>query len=613
MISQELEYFPKFLRSYEEMLQHFDAQLGDLPDIEKGEIFEKFSINVIPYSNLGNEFEKPKRVKKEQGHQSRDGGSDLIAHSFDGSKILCIQAKYKIHKADTLDIIINRLWDFYQKLSSEEQIDPSLSKQNKTTPLIPGLEIPGMNSSKEYYFAIITLNEIGGIIKSFENRQRPIYEKLKETNKIQIIHGHQLLDILRNAYRKSFTIPTSICLNLAEGPLKVENSSSKVYIGVVAGTELKKCYDEHGESIFFENIREFLGPKSGKKQEDREGVNRAIEKTITDEPESMLAKNNGVTFRAEKVSANGNTLNLDKASIVNGCQTTMSLVRNPSKEAKVLIKVVEIQDSGNSWNIAKSANYQNPVDLIQLDLAKYIGYQVVKRAAVTSGFSLNVPNSSSILDMMNTINQESGKYQAIYSLFVGLFSLSATNTVNNLYTKLREEVLEEFYRDPEREEVFRILAKLDQASNEGVREVESIYDSEGLDDSSLVQRFLSPEKDNYRALLTILASCACMGKNLYTPLSSYLRISQFLTDIEQVLDSDIWTFVDHFTWAFQSLVAITDATKNRNENSKELSNKVSRARFENLYDDVRRQASIEIAKAKRRKSRASETSSKKNE
>ena len=434
---------------------------------------------------------------------------------------------------------------------------------------------------------------------------------MKVENRLHIIHGHQLLDILRNAYRKSFTIPASICLNLEEGPLCVENSSGKVYIGVLAGTELKKCYDDHGESIFFENIREFLGPKSGKKQEDREGVNRAIEKTIADEPETMLAKNNGVTFRAEKVIVDGSTLQLHKASIVNGCQTTMSLVRNPKRQASVLAKVVEIADSGNSWDIAKSANYQNPVDLIQLDLAKYIRYQVVKRAAIHSGFNLDGVNSASILDIMSSINQESGKYQAIYSLFIGLFSLSATNTVNNLYTKLRGEVLEEFYNDTQKEEVFRILAKLDQVSNMGVQEVESIYDSESLDDSSLVQRFLNPQKDNYRALLTILAGCSCVGENIYDPLRDYRQIFQFLSALEHIIDTNVWSLVDYFTWSFQSIVATTDATKNRNENSKELSNKVSRVRFENLYDDVRRQASIEAARTKRKNERSREATDKK--
>jgi AIPR protein len=606
----ELEHFPQFLHSYEAMIRHFDEQLGDLQDTKKGELFEKFTLNIIPYSNLGNDFECPRRVKKEQGHQSRDDGADLIATSFDNKKILCIQASYKIHKADTLDTKITRLLDFSQKLSTKDRLDSEKPQKDFASPIIPGLIIPGEVSPKEFHYAIVTLNNIDGIIKSFENRHREIYNQLKQSDRLHVIHGNELLDILRRAYRKSFTIPTSVTLNLQEGPLCVENSSGKVYIGVIAGTELKKCYDEHGESIFFENIREFLGPKSGKKQEDREGVNRAIEKTISDEPETMLAKNNGVAFRAEKVTViDEKVLCLEKASIVNGCQTTMSLVKNPKKEAHVLVKVVEI-NSGNSWDIAKSSNYQNPVDLIQLDLAKYIRHQVVKRAAIHSGFTLEGVNSASVLEMMDSINQESGKYQAIYSLFIGFFSLLPNNTVSNLYTKLRGEILEDFYNDSSREQIFRILAKLDQASNQGVKEIEKIYSSEDLDDSSLIQRFLDLQKDNYRALLTILAACSCLGENIYDPLSNYKRIADFLSEIEHVLDTNLWSFIDYFTWSFQSLVNVTDATKNRNENSKDLSNRVSRVKFENLYDDVRRHASIDAARLKRKNVRTQEPSDK---
>ena len=604
----ELEHFPRFLHSYEEMIQHFDEQLGDLSDTKKGEYFEKFALNIIPYSNLGNDFEYPKRVKKEQEHQSRDDGADLIANSFDSKKTLCIQASYKIYKADTLDTKINRLIDFSNKLETQENLDGRRSYKDSNSPIIPGLVIPGEENLREFHYALVTLNNIDGIIKSFENRHREMYDQLKQSNRLHIIHGNGILNILRNAYRKSFTIPTSVTLELKEGPLFVENSIGKVYIGVVAGTELKKCYDEHGESIFFENIREFLGPKSGKKQEDREGVNRAIEKTISDESETMLAKNNGVAFRAEKVTVTGEKiLCLEKASIVNGCQTTMSLVKNPKEEAHVLVKVVEI-NSGSSWDIAKSSNYQNPVDLIQLDLAKFIRHQVVKKASIHQDFALEGVNSAPVLVMMDSINQESGKYQAIYSLFIGFFSLLPNNTVSNLYTKLRGEVLEDFYNDPSREKIFRVLAKLDQESNQGVEEIKKIYICDDLDDSSLTQRFLDLQKDNYRALLTILAACTCLGKNIYDPISNYEEISGFLAEVERMLDAveNRWSFIDYFTWSFQSLVNVTDATKNRNENSKDLSNRVSRVKFENLYDDVRRLASIDAARSKRKSKRIQE-------
>ena len=46
---EELKHFPEFLRTYENMVRHFDEQVGDLPDVEKGELFEKFTLDLLGY------------------------------------------------------------------------------------------------------------------------------------------------------------------------------------------------------------------------------------------------------------------------------------------------------------------------------------------------------------------------------------------------------------------------------------------------------------------------------------------------------------------------------------------------------------------------------------
>ena len=91
-------------------------------------------------------------------------------------------------------------------------------------------------------------------------------------------------------------------------------------------------------SLFFENIREFLGEK-----EDRKGeaVNKDIMRTLIDEPDRMLSRNNGITFKADKVKSNGeSSLLLDGSSIVNGCQTTMCIVNagEAARDAEIVVK-----------------------------------------------------------------------------------------------------------------------------------------------------------------------------------------------------------------------------------------------------------------------------------
>ena len=63
-----------------------------------------------------------------------------------------------------------------------------------------------------------------------------------------------------------------------------------------------------GDALFFENIRDFLGTTSGKVVTNRSTVNEEIIKTISKEPDKMLARNNGLTFRATKVDSIGRTV-----------------------------------------------------------------------------------------------------------------------------------------------------------------------------------------------------------------------------------------------------------------------------------------------------------------
>jgi hypothetical protein len=52
--------------------------------------------------------------------------------------------------------------------------------------------------------------------------------------------------------------------------------------------------------------------------------------TVSEEPESLLSRNNGIVFRAEAVTLEEpNTLALTNGSIVNGCQTEYDVCRSP--------------------------------------------------------------------------------------------------------------------------------------------------------------------------------------------------------------------------------------------------------------------------------------------
>jgi AIPR protein len=125
-------------------------------------------------------------------------------------------------------------------------------------------------------------------------------------------------------------------------------------------------------------------------------VNRAIRDTFRDNPKDFAYSNNGITLLCEKHTYTGGNheLVLENPRVVNGSQTLHSIrdVRNPSADARVMVRIVEIPPpKGDDLpaqirrrkdvisQIAVRSNQQNPIkkwDLVsnddfQLELYRY--------------------------------------------------------------------------------------------------------------------------------------------------------------------------------------------------------------------------------------------------
>jgi hypothetical protein len=172
------------------------------------------------------------------------------------------------------------------------------------------------------------------------------------------------------------TTPEKIEIEFSSEIIQFNN----VFKGIVSGEKLIEIYQEYGNSIFLDNIREFLGSESGKvnRGAGQFAVNHEISKTILENPEKFLERNNGIVIKSSKVTKlTKNKISIEKASIVNGCQTTMSLVMHKAKGCFVDVKIVQSEDS---WDIAEAANFQNEINQLDLRLAKYIRPQEIRRS-----------------------------------------------------------------------------------------------------------------------------------------------------------------------------------------------------------------------------------------
>jgi hypothetical protein len=129
------------------------------------------------------------------------------------------------------------------------------------------------------------------------------------------------------------------------------------WVGTVTAIELNRLYKKYDDRLFARNVRLYLGTRKG-------GINEQVVETAKNLPGKFWALNNGITVIADTVTQAANDtglFNLTRFSIVNGCQTTVSLSKASAPvNAKVLVRIVAASQ-GVVSDIVRFNNTQNAV------------------------------------------------------------------------------------------------------------------------------------------------------------------------------------------------------------------------------------------------------------
>jgi hypothetical protein len=132
-------------------------------------------------------------------------------------------------------------------------------------------------------------------------------------------------------------------------------------VGTVAASELARLHKKYENRLFEGNVRLFIGQRKG-------GINEKIIDTATNRSGEFWALNNGITIVAESFEGlSENKYKLRHFSIVNGCQTTVSLskaidISEDAGKSQVLVRVVGAKKTLLT-DIVRYNNTQNPVRL----------------------------------------------------------------------------------------------------------------------------------------------------------------------------------------------------------------------------------------------------------
>lgn len=142
---------------------------------------------------------------------------------------------------------------------------------------------------------------------------------------------------------------------------EIKGDFGQAVIGAVPASELARLHSSYSNQLFEGNVRLFIGERKG-------GINEKIVETAHSRPGDFWALNNGITIVADSFEPAGqNKYSLKRFSIVNGCQTTVSLSRAIEKsksasKAQVLVRIVGAKKALLT-DIVRFNNTQNPVKL----------------------------------------------------------------------------------------------------------------------------------------------------------------------------------------------------------------------------------------------------------
>ncbi|KNX38934.1 hypothetical protein VV01_20255 [Luteipulveratus halotolerans] len=561
---------PRYLRSLADFRAYLDDEFSSETSPSKGNRFVNAMLQLLPHLPQAQGFESFELSPT----VSHDGGVDISSRQNADGSVLRVQSRYKLERVDDLDSILSKFEDYDQISIDEDAGVLPLTFEGNGRPAMP-------------VYMVLTSSDVSNIAAIYESKGRSslrFYKRLKSEGRLHLVGGQAILDTLRHRFVKSSRLPNSLTLTSPKGWLRVGD----VYLGVVRGPDMVELFDQHGDGLFFENIREWLGLEEGR-------VNASITATVVDEPGRMLERNNGITIRGEAVrQTDNNTLVADRAAIINGCQTTMCIwhARPTDTELLVQIKVVQTPANEDAWTIARSSNYQNDVSQIDLELAKYLRPQLVSRAAASQGRGLESARDDSLPNLLAQLTETEVSFALTKYVFLGLFCAPPNQLFNDNYSKVRMDVLKALYAsDADVEDrLFATIFDAVEAGRNANEEAKDAYKDEAY--VSLYQRLLDSTKHKYSAYLILLAAAGALKFDLSQresdPETEAARIDGFLSDLGSLLRERKNEFTEAYLIAFKVYAASTDRSQEGDEKTAQrLSVRLQESSFSNLFRQIR--------------------------
>jgi len=173
---------------------------------------------------------------------------------------------------------------------------------------------------------------------------------------------HYHLDLLRATWEELEGVARRIPQDVIVVPdgkfLPFDGRFGKALVASVPAEEIARLHARYEDSLFDRNVRLFLGVRKG-------SVNAGIAETLKDKSDSLnfWAYNNGITVICDDFIPGATQVELKNFSIVNGCQTAVSLAHGPEENLKKISVLVRFIAASPAIvdDVIRFTNSQNPI------------------------------------------------------------------------------------------------------------------------------------------------------------------------------------------------------------------------------------------------------------
>lgn len=433
---------------YDIITNHMNRLKREHPELRSYEDYKLLSLLAIKYF-INNEAKFDLDAALESiVDGANDGGIDAITNDpqTDTNDIVYIQSKYLNKTKLTKDALVKDIIKITNGMECLERRKTEGLNQKLISAYFVAKEAEHAKGTPH----ILYFTTYSPAPKEAENLRAHVAEKFSAYD-IQIYFGKEILTQIE------CTENVQPCID--SGKIEIDKTDNILGFGedaILVNVSAKSLYDLyhlHQNGLFGMNLRYHV---------DNKDVDKDIQNTIRNCPETFWFKNNGITIVCDDFTIDGKMVRFRNFSIINGGQTTFKIAKsNIVQDFHLLCKIIKVQGkteeerSEFATQIAQASNKQKPIKdsdlytnapeqlLLRQMLEKFNIYYVIKRGDKLSAKQLK---------------RYAKPYQITDMNEVGKIVLASTLQLPGIARSTRKAMYHEYYDNIYRNPNYGIIA-----------------------------------------------------------------------------------------------------------------------------------------------------------